>query len=122
MNMVLIPPDQISYMSEIMDTLLKDPTLTVRDIKERFNLTTAEYNMIFDLTMPMLREANIKKYWCLKYKYISRKIKELLANENIKDKKFRDRIKELIIAQSIGEVQMTEAVGPIDEKERVHVE
>ena len=67
--------------------------------------------MIYDLVMPLVREANVKKYWAVKYKYIERKLKELLVNENINDEQLRERVKALTFDPSTAEPQMFDATG-----------
>ena len=112
--MTIIPQDQIDKMVEVMDVILKYPYMTVGDIKKRFNLTSQEYEMIYGLVMPLVREANVKKYWAIKYKYIERKLRELLANENISNAQLRERVKALVFDPSTAEPQMFEATGLAD--------
>ena len=109
--MTIIPQDQIDRMVEVMDVILKYPYMTVGDIKRRFNLSSEEYEMIYDLVMPLVREANVKKYWAVKYKYIERKLKELLVNESISNAQLRERVQELVFDPSTAEPQMFDATG-----------
>ena len=68
MNMQVLPQLQIDKMKKIMDDLLKHTTgKSVADYKAQYRLTNEEYNMIYDLTMPLIREANVKRYWYTKF-------------------------------------------------------
>ena len=68
MNMQILPAMQIDKMKKIMDDLFKHTTgKSVADFKAQYSLTSEEYNMIYDLTMPLIREANVKRYWYTKF-------------------------------------------------------
>ena len=109
--MTIIPRWQIDEMVPVMDTILKYPTKTIGEIRKEFNLTSEEFDMIYELCMPLVRENNVKKYWAVKYKHVSKKIKNLLANERVNNKKFREEVKALFYTQSPGEALMYEACG-----------
>lgn len=64
--MIILPQDQIDTMVRIFDILLRNELagkLTVTDIKEKYNLTAEEYNMIYDLAMPFIRKQNERSLW-----------------------------------------------------------
>lgn len=68
MNMQVLPQLQIDKMKKIMDDLLKNPTgKTVADYKAQYKLTSEEYDMIYDLTLPIIRNENAKRYWYTKF-------------------------------------------------------
>ena len=59
--MVVLPQDQIDAMVEIMECILKtdgSSRVTVGDIKRKYKITEDEYQMIYDLCMPILRKKN----------------------------------------------------------------
>lgn len=57
---------------EVIDFLTDDRyrAITVADVKKRFNLTNDEYEMIFELAMPAIRQNNSMRF----YKQLSRKM------------------------------------------------
>lgn len=68
MDMQILPQAQIDKMKKIMDDLFKHTTgKSVADFKAQYRLTSEEYNMIYDLTMPLIRDANAKRYWYMKF-------------------------------------------------------
>lgn len=86
MNMVILPGDQIDNMVEVMDTILKPGNKTVEDIKKKYHLTSAEYDMIFDLTMPLIRHGNSSEKWKSKYLELRDTIMERIRAEKPKSK------------------------------------
>ena len=67
-NMVILPEEQIEKMTKVSDFLLKHPSnITVADIRRKFKLSRDEYNMIYDLTMPLFRKQSSTSYWRTKY-------------------------------------------------------
>ena len=80
MSMVVIDPDEIAVINDVMDYILKNPTKTVGSIKKQFHLTEEEYRMIFDLTMPRIRNDNAKSYWKTKYLMLRGQISEFVQN------------------------------------------
>lgn len=77
-NMIVLPQDQIDEMKKIMDFILKNPLVSVAEIKEHFDLLSEEYEMIFDLCMPSIRRKNSEKYWRAKYSGVMSFLKEQL--------------------------------------------
>jgi len=113
--MIVLPQDQIDRMVEIMDMLLKYPLMTVEDIKKRYKLSSEEYEMIFDLCMPLIRETNVKKYWTLKYQAFIRELKALIFQRKyMTDIQFYKELRKLVYARSYGEHDMLEAAGVED--------
>lgn len=115
--MVILPQDQIDSMVKIMDYMFKYPRVSVYDVKQRFSLDDYEYEMIFDLTMPLIREANIKKYWYTKYRGLVRKIEEFERDSDLSDKDFKKEVIKLINEKSYAEDYMEKAVGYNDDEE-----
>lgn len=111
MQMVVLPQDQIDKMVEIMDTILKNPRMTIGEIKTEFNLDSNEYEMIYSLCMPLIREANVKQYWAVKSHYYVRKMKELVIRKDLDDIEFRKRIRKLAFDKSTAEPYMFTATG-----------
>lgn len=64
----VLPQEEINIIVEVMDYYFKHPNRTVGYIKEKFNLTEAEYQMIFCFCMPMIRYRNNERYWIGKTK------------------------------------------------------
>ena len=64
----VLPQEEIDIIVEVMDYYFKHPNRTVGHIKEKFNLTEEEYQMIFFFCMPMIRYRNNERYWIGKTK------------------------------------------------------
>lgn len=64
--MIVLPQDQIDTMVKVLDVILRNELagkLTVKDMKAKYNLTPEEYDMIYDLAMPLIRKQNEKGMW-----------------------------------------------------------
>ena len=111
--MIVLPQDQIDHMKEIMDFLLKNPTgFSVYEIKRMFNLTNDEYEMVYDLCMPLIREKTVKQYWAIKYKHFIEELKRLIKQrKHIGDNQFYIELRKIVYAESAGEPLMMEAAG-----------
>ena len=111
--MIVLPQDQIDKMKEIMDYLFKYQALTtVGEVKKRFNLTNEEYEMIYDLCMPLIRENGVKKYWAIKYQSFVQELKRLIKNrKNLTNNQFYSELRKIVYARSSGEPLMFEAAG-----------
>ena len=111
--MIVLPQDQIDRMKEIMDYLLKYQTgITVGEVKRKYNLTSEEYEMIYDLCMPLIRESGVKKYWAIKYQSFIRELKVLIkSRKNLTEIQFYNELRKLVHARSSGEPFMLEAAG-----------
>ena len=62
--MIVPPQDQIDKMAEIMEYLLKkegNEKLTVGLVKQKYHLSEREYQMIYDLCMPLIRKKHSKE-------------------------------------------------------------
>ena len=67
---IVLNQSQIDEMIPVMDYILKNQSnynVSVRMIMDKFCLSPDEYNMIFDLCMPHIREKNKNDYWKVKY-------------------------------------------------------
>lgn len=111
--MIVLPQDQIDKMKEIMDYLFKYQALTtVSEVKRRFNLTNEEYEMIYDLCMPLIRENGVKKYWAIKYQSFVQELKRLIKNrKDLTSNQFYSELRKIVYARSSGEPLMIEAAG-----------
>lgn len=111
--MIVLPQDQIDKMKEIMDYLFKYQALTtVGEVKKRYNLTNEEYEMIYDLCMPLIRENGVKKYWAVKYKSFVEELKRLIKQrKHLSDIQFYNEFRKIVYARSYGEPGMMEAAG-----------
>lgn len=111
--MIVLPQDQIDKMKEIMDYLFKYQALTtVGEVKKRFGLTSEEYDMIYDLCMPLIRESGVKKYWAIKYQSFVQELKRLIKNrKNLTSNQFYSEFRKIVYAKSNGEPLMMDAAG-----------
>ena len=111
--MIVLPQDQIDKMKEIMDYILRYESLTsVASIKERFHLTSEEYDMLYDLCMPLIRETGVKKYWALKYKSFVLELKRLIrSRKSLTENQFYNEFRKIVYAKNSGEPLMMEAAG-----------
>lgn len=80
-RMQILPQTQIDEMNKIMDFILNHPGVPVEDIRNRFHITSEEYNMIFDLVMPSIRKGNRSGYWKTKYDRLYRDISDRIQIE-----------------------------------------
>ena len=114
--MKVLPQHQIDNMVVIMDDILRHPgeCFTVGFFKKKYNLSDEEYNMIFDLTMPLIREINIKHYWQAKYSSLVRRVRELCCTKRLTKTDLIDKLL-LSIMPSPGEEHMTDALDDDNE-------
>lgn len=64
--MTILPQDQIDVMVQLFDVLLRNELAgkkTVGELKEKYNLTSEEFDMIYDLAMPFIRKQNERSMW-----------------------------------------------------------
>lgn len=115
--MIVLPQDQIDKMKEIMDYILRyDPITTVGEIKQKYQLTNDEYDMIYDLCMPLIRETGVKKYWAIKYRSFVEELKRLIKNrKNLNENQFYTELRKIIYTKSYSEPTMVEAAGVEEE-------
>lgn len=84
MSITILPKDQVRKVKKIMDDLLKHTTgKTVADFKAQYNLTKEEYDMIYEFTMPLIRETNVKRYWVAKYEWLKKHLEELTEGKEL---------------------------------------
>ena len=72
-KMTILNKAECDKINEVIDYILAHQNAKVKDVKTRFNLTDAEYDMISDLMMPAQRQ------WSLQMHYRVR-IGQILAN------------------------------------------
>lgn len=82
--MTVLPGAQINFMVAVMDDLLKNPGKKVADFKTKYNLTSEEFNMIYDLTMPLIRAKNGRQYWASKYYELLEMMRRAVYNDQSK--------------------------------------
>lgn len=99
--MTVLPQDQIEEICRVMTFILKNPTMPVENIRERFHLTAAEYNMIFDFCMPLIRMKNGAEYWKVKYVSLKQLIRDRLRLEK-NASKLADDICKIMEASKVG--------------------
>ena len=76
MNMIIIPQDQIDTMVKVIDDITKHPSgKTVEWYKEHYELTSEEYEMIMDLTMPFIRCNGARSYWRERYRELIKNLR-----------------------------------------------
>lgn len=109
--MKVLEQDEIKKLCKVMDYILKTTNTTVEKVKEKFHLDDDEYNMIMDISMPFLREANSKKYWYAKYHSLIRKISDLGQMKKLSDEKFKKIVLAIVNDKSTNEPYMRESVG-----------
>ena len=111
--MIVLPQDEIDHLKELMDDLLKQQySMSVGDFKRRWKLSSEEYEMIYDLCMPLIREANVKKYWAIKYQSMIRSLKAIFKQrKTLSDIQFYKELRRTVFAQSTGVFEMLEAAG-----------
>lgn len=59
-------------LSKLIDYIVKHDTgnMTVGDIKEELGLTNDEFNELYTLAMPAIREYNECRFWCIAYQQL----------------------------------------------------
>lgn len=69
---IVLPQDQIDEMVEVQAYIKKHQTydVSVAEIRKLFGITSKEYEMVFDLTMELIRDENSNEYWKSKAQYI----------------------------------------------------
>ena len=78
-GLIVGPPDQIAFINKVQDYIINHPGVTVGSIKQRFNLTEDEYQMIYDYCMPCIRKRNTERYWIGRYKSVFTAFEELIT-------------------------------------------
>ena len=109
--MTVLEQDEVKQLCEVMNYILKTTNTTVEKVKKKFNLEDDEYNMIMDISMPFLREANSKKYWYAKHHSLIRKISDLGSMKKLSNEKFREIVMAIINDKSTNEPYMRDSVG-----------
>lgn len=109
--MTVLEQDEVEQLCEVMNYILKCTNTTVDKVKEKFHLEDDEYNMIMDISMPFLREANSKKYWYAKHHSLIRKISDLGSMKKLSDEKFRKLVLTIVNDKSANEPYMRDSVG-----------
>lgn len=111
--MTVLTQDEIDHLTEMMDDLFKQQyVITVAQFKSKWKLSSEEYNMIYDLCMPLIREANIKKYWAVKYKSFVEELKRLIKKRKILTEiQFYKELRKVVFSHNSGVTEMLEAAG-----------
>ena len=83
--MTVLSEDQITVMTMVMDDILKRHNMSVQEIKNKYHLTDDEYNMIFDLCMPNIRENSWEAFWKQAYGSLRKEIRNVIRKTEITD-------------------------------------
>lgn len=86
MDMIVLPGDQLDKMVDVIECILSPKGMNVAAIKKKFNLTSEEYEMIFDLAMPRIRHNNGNEFWKNNYLALRNQIYERLREEEYGNK------------------------------------
>lgn len=120
--MTVLQNDEVEKLCEVTDYILTNTKATVNKVEEKFHLENDEYNMIMNISMPFLREANAKKYWYAKYYSLCRRISEFGKMKKLSDAEFKKEVLKIINDKSYNEPYMREAVGEdADELEELDI-
>lgn len=119
--MTVLEQDEVKQLCKVMNYILKTTNTTVEKVKEKFHLSDDEYNMIMNISMPFLREANSKKYWYAKHHSLIRKISDLGSMKKLSDEKFRKLVLAIVNDKSANEPYMRDSVGDdVDELDELN--
>lgn len=71
----IIPQDDIDKIIPVISEILRpNPERSVAWFKEHFKLSSEEYDMIFELTMPFIRDHTMQDYWSAQYYHLLSKV------------------------------------------------
>ncbi len=79
-KMTVLSGMEIDRIVEIIDYLvnLQDYKVSVGEVKKKFGLTNEEYNMIYDLAMPAIRQSNGMRFYRFYFRSIAKEIDAIL--------------------------------------------
>lgn len=111
--MTVLSQDEIDHLKEVMDDLLKQQYyMSVAEFKLRWKLSSEEYEMVYDLCMPLIREANVKKYWAVKYKSFVQELKRIIKQRKVLSEiQFYKELRKVVFKHNTGIAEMFEAAG-----------
>lgn len=98
---IILPNEQVEFMNKVTDYIFSHPSKSVADIRKAFNITSEQYNMIYDLAMPRERHRNLAGYYKAKYYYLYDHLAELIRNEK-KHTKMTDAIWAILQEAGVG--------------------
>ena len=81
--MTVLSRDEIDSIVDVIDFIIAHGSVSVKDIKCRFGLTSEEYEMIMDLSMPFIRSNSGQRFWNVAYLTLRAKVERL--HEKYKD-------------------------------------
>lgn len=79
MGITILSADEVDRIVQVEDFIMKFPSMSVREIKKKFHLSSEEYDMIFELCMPRIRSGSAAMYWRTKYHMLTAKLKRVLG-------------------------------------------
>ena len=110
-DFVLLDPDQIKFINQVMDYILRYPMKTVGEIKKKFKLSEDQYQMIMDVTMPHIRAGNVGSYWKNKYTMLRDAISERIRQTKKESRKQ--------LADDIWKIIEETGVGPLNQSAKL---
>ena len=90
MSVTILSKDEIDLIVSVADFILKYPNRSVAEIKQRFRLTSEEYDMIFELCMPRIRAGSAAAYWRTKHHMLAARVKRVI--DQAEPSKLKDNI------------------------------
>ena len=75
--MTVLSRDEIDSIVDVIDFIIVHGSVSVRDVKRRFGLTSEEYEMIMDLSMPFIRSTSGQRFWNVAYLTLRSKVERL---------------------------------------------
>lgn len=72
-----LTPAEIHKITKVTAFLASRADVSVRRVKDKFNLTNAEYEIMMDLAMPLIREHGLARQWKRVYTNFLRKLEKL---------------------------------------------
>lgn len=98
-NFTVLPQDQIDRLEVVMRYILNTQGTTVAEVKKKFHLTNEEYEMAFDLCMPLIQAKNGNSYWMNRYKGLEQ---QLIYITNQKTDRISVKIQKLLMEHKFG--------------------
>jgi hypothetical protein len=94
----VLSQDDIDKIVPVISEILKpNPERSVAWIKERFGLTSEEYEMIFELAMPFIRDHTMQDYWASQYYRLLSKIEA--ENRKNPESTLKKRMQDLVTSE-----------------------
>ena len=78
MNITILPQEDVEKIVMAADYIMAHQSMAVGVIKKNLDLTTEEYDMIFELCMPRIRAGSAAAYWRTKHHMLASRIKRIV--------------------------------------------